>query len=139
MDVKEIRAARLRLLMQTHGNTQVLLGKAIKKAPAQISQWFNGTRKITEETAREIERNIRLPIGWLDQAVDIAVGSAPTARVARASEGYPDSWPFRTVSMQEIHALSAKQLHRLEQLMRQRLDEFMEDQQAERAAKRKAA
>lgn len=42
------------------------LARRLGKAPAQVSQWVNRTRTITEETAREIERTMQRPTGWMD-------------------------------------------------------------------------
>jgi transcriptional regulator with XRE-family HTH domain len=75
MNVKEVRLARLRQLLEQHGNSKAKLAVALKKAPAQVSQWFNGVRQITEDTARELERNAKLPDGWLDRLEDENAGS----------------------------------------------------------------
>jgi len=69
MDVKKVRVERLRELLRNHGGKKVTLAHALKKAPAQVSQWLNGVRGISEDTAREIERAARLPTGWMDQPV----------------------------------------------------------------------
>lgn len=57
------------------------LSKVIRKAPAQISQWINGTRTMREESAREIERAARLPDGWLDRLADAPSSDATNAVV----------------------------------------------------------
>ena len=65
MNIRELRQARLRELL-TNAGTQVALSKQIGKAPAQISQWLNGTRTMEEETASEIAAYAKLANGWLD-------------------------------------------------------------------------
>ena len=72
MNVKDIRVARLRELLdapQFGKGKQTVLAKKIKKAPAQISQWLNGTRTMEEDSAREIEKHAKLKPGWLDEPV----------------------------------------------------------------------
>jgi transcriptional regulator with XRE-family HTH domain len=70
VDVKEIRIEKLRELLREHRNNKAALARTLHKAPAQVSQWFNGVRSITEESAREIEAAARRPRGWLDQLDD---------------------------------------------------------------------
>lgn len=88
MDIRETRRERLlQLLREQKGKgKQRSLGQLIGKAPAQISQWVNRTRTITEDTAREIEAKARKPAGWmdLDPAAPTVTGHyAPTAVHAR--------------------------------------------------------
>lgn len=66
MDIREIRLKRLEELLREHDNNKAALARTLKKAPAQVSQWFNGVRTITEESARAIEREAKKPYGWLD-------------------------------------------------------------------------
>lgn len=66
MDVRDIRLKRLEVLLREHGNNKAALARTLRKAPAQISQWFSGIRTITEDSAREIEREAKRPRGWLD-------------------------------------------------------------------------
>lgn len=57
----------MELLQQEPGRgKQRSLAARIGKAPAQVSQWVNRTRTINEETAREIERTLKRPTGWMD-------------------------------------------------------------------------
>lgn len=68
MDIREVRRERLlQLLREQKGRgKQRILGVLIGKAPAQVSQWVNRKRTITEDTAREIETKARRPRGWMD-------------------------------------------------------------------------
>lgn len=68
MDIRETRRERLLMLIQDQKGRgkQRAVAKAIGKAPAQISQWINRTRTITEETARQIEIRSKKPHGWMD-------------------------------------------------------------------------
>lgn len=70
MDVKEIRLARLDELLREHGNNKAALARTLHKAPAQVSQWFNRVRSITEESARDIEQRAKRPKGWMDTRAD---------------------------------------------------------------------
>lgn len=76
--IEETYRERLQILIEEHG-TQAQLGKLIDKSPAQISQWINGSpdsktgkpRSLKSETAREIEKALKLPKAWFDQPVSI--------------------------------------------------------------------
>jgi len=70
MDVREIRLQRLTELLKEHDNNKAALARTLKKAPAQVSQWFSGIRTITEESARSIEIEAKRPAGWLDTLAD---------------------------------------------------------------------
>ena len=71
--VEEIRRENLAALVAAYGS-QRLLADAIKKAPAQISQWItrapnSGTGKprvVSSEAAREIEARLGKDRGWMD-------------------------------------------------------------------------
>lgn len=95
MDIREIRRARLLQLVQQQNGAgkQRKLAAAIGKAPAQISQWINQTRTITEDSAREIEAKAKLPIGWLDLDPD-----APTRTGSFSAAPHLASEAKRTVS-----------------------------------------
>lgn len=75
--IEEIYRARLKLLIKRFGK-QSDLARAIGKSPSQISQWVNASpdsktgkpRCMERQTAREIERSLNLPDGWMDQPVD---------------------------------------------------------------------
>lgn len=72
--IDDIRLANLRLLIEDAGGQRPLADK-IGKAPAQISQWINrapiqGTgrpRRMQTDTARDIEKKLQLPTGWMDR------------------------------------------------------------------------
>lgn len=66
MDVYEIRRTRLRELIVTRfAGRQVDLANAIGRQPDYISRCVNGKTRIGD-LARTIERELDLPIGWLD-------------------------------------------------------------------------
>lgn len=124
MHIKEIRRARLaRLLASLTGRgKQAALAKRLGKAPAQISQWLNGTRSIEEDTARDMERHARLSPGWFDQPPDGTAAGGGIALLAREPDasGFPTRmpWPFKTILFEEVDALSPPQLAKLERCMR---------------------
>jgi hypothetical protein len=66
MDVADRRLQRLGVLLKEHKGNKAALARTLGKAPAQVTQWFAGTRKITERSAREIERRADRAEGWLD-------------------------------------------------------------------------
>lgn len=65
-NIREIRLQRLLELLDEHKGVKKALAATIGKAPAQVSQWVSGVRTITEESAREIEKMARKPLGWMD-------------------------------------------------------------------------
>ena len=75
--IEEIYRSRLKLLIKRFGK-QADLAKAIGKSPSQISQWVNASpdsktgkpRCMERQTAREIERALQLPDGWMDQPIE---------------------------------------------------------------------
>lgn len=70
MDVKEARRLSLeRLVALEPGPERGRKGRfaaRIGKAPAQVSQWLSGYRSIEDDSAREIERRLRLPRWTMD-------------------------------------------------------------------------
>lgn len=66
MDIREVRRERLLLLLAEEGGKRNKLASRIKKSPSQLSQWLGHHRTITEDSAREIERNAGKPAWWLD-------------------------------------------------------------------------
>jgi transcriptional regulator with XRE-family HTH domain len=69
MNIRDIRLARLNILLQQHKGSKAALARTLKKAPAQVSQWCNGVRTISEDSAREIEAATKRPAGWMDEPV----------------------------------------------------------------------
>ena len=75
--IEEIYRERLAILIAEAGNSQAKLARALDKQPAQISQWLNASpdsktgkpRVMSREVAREIERKLGKPTGWMDQPV----------------------------------------------------------------------
>lgn len=68
----------MEVLLAEHNGNKAALARTLGKAPAQVSQWFNGVRTITEDSAREIERRAKKPDMWLD--TPIYGGPATTTR-----------------------------------------------------------
>lgn len=102
MEIREIRRARLLQLVQEQAGRgkQRRLAEIIGKAPAQVSQWINRTRTITEDIAREIERSTHRPHGWMDRdpaapsaTGDYTVAPPPTAREATPIRTPPPTPP----------------------------------------------
>ncbi len=95
--IDETRLKRLKLLISING-TQANLARAIKKSPAQISQWVNRSedaktgkpRVMDSDSARDIEVELNLERGWMDQPVD---------------DG-PSNWPFPMIPRETIDALT---------------------------------
>lgn len=69
MHIRDIRLARLAVLLAEHNDNKAALARTLGKQPAQVSQWFNGVRTITEESARAIERSAKKPARWLDEPI----------------------------------------------------------------------
>lgn len=74
--IDQIYRDRLRRLVeQEAGGSQAKLAGLIGKSPAQISQWLNASkdsktgkpRAMDRSTAREIERKLGKPEGWMDR------------------------------------------------------------------------
>jgi hypothetical protein len=89
MDIYDLRRSRLRSLIDSacQGNQAQLSSRTGIKAP-QINRWLslttNEPRRITEESARMIERKMQLTPGWLDRPEDYEPLAArqPTATAA---------------------------------------------------------
>lgn len=61
------RAKRLREIIDTRfGGNQADFARMIGKSPSLVWQYLSGHRQIGEKFAREVERKIILPRGWLD-------------------------------------------------------------------------
>lgn len=75
--IEEIYRERLAILIAEAGKSQAKLAKALDKQPAQISQWLNASpdsktgkpRVMSREIAREIEKKLNKPVGWMDQPI----------------------------------------------------------------------
>lgn len=122
MDVRDTRLKRLAVLLEQHGGSKDELARALKKAPAQISQWFNHVRTITEESAREIEERLKLPAGWLDQDVETLQHIS-----AQSPSGIYIAWPFRSIKLADIAKLTPEMLERLERVIQFHLGEMLLD------------
>ena len=113
MDVKEIRRVKLRVLLVEYEGKQTKLAPAIKKVPAQISQWLNGTRSISEESARDIEKQARKPPGWLDSPegyyalIQASADEGVGTMFARQPDAATFGWPFADITPRQWQRLSA--------------------------------
>lgn len=68
MDVRSRRLAWLKHLRDDiFGGRNADLARKIKRSPAQVAQWFSGTRTITEDSARYIEDQLGLIAGFMDR------------------------------------------------------------------------
>lgn len=88
----EIRRTNLLRLVEEHG-TQTALADVLDVSTAQLNQWINGAkdsktgkrRGISDDKAREIERAVGKPRGWLDNVHDAqAKASSATDTLAAA-------------------------------------------------------
>jgi transcriptional regulator with XRE-family HTH domain len=77
-DVRQLRLARIAWLRDKRfDGSQAALAKAIGRSESQLSQWFNGVRTITEDSARHIERALRLNPGELDTPIGSTTDDTP--------------------------------------------------------------
>jgi hypothetical protein len=116
MEVKEVRLARLQEMLEGHGGSKKALASAIKKKPAQVSQWFAGVRTISEDSARDIERATRMPPGWMDTPpATLVMGGAAPQRLRNyvAEDGAP-AWPFPRIDPGAVARLEPEQIRDLE-------------------------
>lgn len=66
MDIYEIRRKNLHQLIQKYEGAARLARRLGHKGNSYISQLSTGHRPVTERTARDIERELRLPTLWFD-------------------------------------------------------------------------
>lgn len=89
------RAKKLREIINTRfdGN-QADFARHIGKSPALIWQYLSGHRTIGEKFAREVERKVVLPRGWLDGLSD---KPAPKSSAGELEFfGHMDAWDSKT-------------------------------------------
>lgn len=120
MDIRDTRLARLHELLAQHAGVKKDLAATVGKAPAQVSQWFNGVRTITEESARDMERAAKLPAGWFDRPLSGLHSGATPLLAYQARE--PDAlgvadWPFPRIDARKVARLDAALIHDLETAM----------------------
>jgi hypothetical protein len=103
--IQETRKLRLKMLKSKHGRW-VDLNEAIgwEKTNPRLSQIYNGTMRsdrnipyaMGDETAREIETKLGLPVGWMDTPPNYAELLGPEdqrAKVLQLMEAMPpDQW-----------------------------------------------
>lgn len=58
------------LIDEKFGGKQADFARAIGRSPSSVWQWLSGHRNVGEKVAREIERKLRLPSGYLDHDPD---------------------------------------------------------------------
>ena len=108
--IREVRRQRLLELLDRHGGQKIALAKALGKSPAQVSQWCNHFRTISEDSAREIEQALKLPPGWMD-TLPAHLGTAePTGPAYR-------TWPF-SVEFERYERISPAMKEMLDQAVR---------------------
>lgn len=95
MDTYESRRANLQMLIDREfGGNQAALATVLGLKPPQVNRWLSSTakdtRKITEESARRIERACGKEDGWLDFADLTEVDQAPAQDPAREAENNPE-------------------------------------------------
>lgn len=122
MDIREVRRSQLLVLLSEHKGRarQAALAMRIGKAPAQVSQWINRTRTISEETAREIEKAADKPERWLDRDV---MGAGIVVRDRAGGNDTPTpKLPFTIDLVVALRKCDAAQLRVLENTLRAQLD-----------------
>lgn len=127
--IEEIYRSRLKLLIKRFGK-QAELAKAIGKSPSQISQWVNASpdsktgkpRCMERQTAREIERMLQLPDGWMDQPVEGDVIPPTTGLQEKLATydivSFPSSQPITEPSASSSLEIISKFMSRLNGLDR---------------------
>jgi hypothetical protein len=90
MDIYSRRVANLdRLIAERYEGNQASFADAAGLKPPQVNRWLSKTtsdpRRITENSARGIERAIGLPTGWMDE--DRAKRSTHAVEEVRAPYG----------------------------------------------------
>ncbi|WP_417315653.1 S24 family peptidase [Cycloclasticus pugetii] len=94
------RAKRLREIIDTRfGGNQADFARHIGKSPALVWQYLSGHRMIGEKFAREVERKIILPKGWMDAPPYTEV--KPNSRKGSEHDeleffGHMDAWDSTT-------------------------------------------
>jgi hypothetical protein len=118
MHIRETRLARLQELLADYGGSKKALAAAVGKAPAQVSQWCNGVRTITEESARDMERSAKLPAMWFDHPpASVSTGAGLLAYVAREAAPGTPRWPFPRIDPLKVARLDARAIHDIETAM----------------------
>ena len=86
----------LYLITNLFNGSQVKFAEAIKRSPAQVNQWVTNRRAIGDALALQIERNLNLPIGWLDKEVDNKVknNQSNAFYIGAPKDAYDDSCPL---------------------------------------------
>lgn len=84
-DIMEIRRRNLRTLIAQWGSPTALAKKLKLSGPSYLSQMVGGHRPLTEKTARKLEQQLGLKVGWLDetQAAGDRAASVDDTLIAR--------------------------------------------------------
>lgn len=83
MDVSDIRRLQMRLIIdQRFNGKQSAFAAAIERQPDYVSRCLKGTKRIGEEFAGHVERQLGLPDGWMSgvHGVDSLASSRLPAR-----------------------------------------------------------
>lgn len=79
-ELRDLRVQRLRWLRndapQYKDLQQQAFAKLLGTSPSQLGQWLSGHRRISEDSARKIEKATGRPKGWLDGDIQ---GNTPEA------------------------------------------------------------
>ena len=105
--LRDTRLENLLLMLGEHNNNRTDLARTIRKAPAQLTQWLNRTRTITEDSAREIEQNAKKPHMWLDSNHGARTVAEPAPKRAAPTA---EAWPFSSITSHQLRRLSAEHL-----------------------------
>lgn len=123
--IHDIYRYRLRLLIAEHGS-QTALANALDKPAAQISQWIStgpSSRQLSPFTARQIEKALGKPLGWMDQPLN--EGERRAAESFVPPIGRPVRQPAGGATMKGGRSvLSADRVNRLTRFYR--LHDFIE-------------
>lgn len=123
VNVKDVRQANLYGLLYQFKNKPTELGRYLGKKPAQIYQWIEGIRRITEDTAREMESHAKLPSGWFDVKRYAPAQMGLKGELLTASEMEPPSLvDVGPLTAREVDAVLA-----LRALSQRRRDVFISD------------
>ena len=116
--IHDIYRARLRLLVAEYGS-QTALANALDKPAAQISQWLStgpSSRQLSPFTARQIEKALGKPLGWMDQPLNEGERRAAELRAADRAASAPASGGATMKGGRSI--LSADRVNRLTRFYR---------------------
>lgn len=102
MEIHDVRAGRVaQLIKHRFAGNSSRFAAAIGRSPNQVARWFmstSGQRNIGEKLARDIEKRLRIPVGWLDNQGDQSEDAIP--------EIPPPADPSERAQLKELTALT---------------------------------